>query len=674
MFISVIVFLSIFFVYVLGVSPSVYGGDSGDVIVGSWFGGVIHPPGYPLNTILGWVFTHLPYEATIAYKANLMAAFLNAIVIVFTYLTCRKLTKNTFVALAASLTLGFTVLFWLYAHIIEVFQLNLVLVAASTYFFVAWRETNLNKKANRVLLNMAFLFWGLASFHHHTSVLLFPGIAYFVFKTDKKFLRNKFLMFRSFLFFVLGFVPYVFIPFAAFRKTPINWDDPYNLTNFIRLVTRADYGTFTASSFLLTSTLKQRLIHVLDYVLFVKADFSYTLILIAIGAVYCFLKNRTMFWFIFLCAMFTGPFFLFYSSFPIETDFYIGLWERFILTSYFFLVLFLAFGFKLIVDITNVLLPRIIKARIVGSEALKLLLVLSLFLIPFSFFLINYSKANLSNFKLGDWLANDILSSAESNAIVILLGDTALFNTQYLYYTSPEDRNIKLIKGGSIAQLYYRQQVATEYQDLNYPEGFFDRNEPINIRSIEELVKANVDKFPIYIGAYAPNIENFHWVPVGLLNKLVPNNQKLNGEELHKINKSRFDRFEYKDFGTSTGYTQFMSTHIKETYYSSLIGIAKEFMNSKDYDYALDYLNRAVQLLPDKKDAYALSGNIYAAKKECDLSRRNFEKVFELDNKDWQALSALSKVYGECFIDKKQAETLQSKADNLKKRGEEKLN
>jgi len=36
--------------------------------------------------------------------------------------------------------LAFTPLFLLYAHIIEVFQLNLVLVGASVYFLFAWRE------------------------------------------------------------------------------------------------------------------------------------------------------------------------------------------------------------------------------------------------------------------------------------------------------------------------------------------------------------------------------------------------------------------------------------------------------------------------------------------------------------------------------------------------------
>src|SRR3990167_9859715 len=129
---SLAVFVFTFLIYIKGVSPSVFGGDSGDIILASWFGGVAHPPGYPLNTMLGWIFTHLPLNATVAFKANLMAAFLHAAVVAVLCLILQKVTKNIFVSIASSLVLAFNPLFWLYAHILEVFQLNLLLVSIST--------------------------------------------------------------------------------------------------------------------------------------------------------------------------------------------------------------------------------------------------------------------------------------------------------------------------------------------------------------------------------------------------------------------------------------------------------------------------------------------------------------------------------------------------------------
>jgi len=190
-FASFLLFLFLFIIYSLGVSPSVYGGDSGDIILAAWFGGVAHPPGYPLNTIIGWTFTHLPYSASVAFKANLMAASLMAAAISLLFLTLEKLTKNFFVSLSASLILAFTPLFWLYAHIIEVFQLNILLIGLSFYFLVSWRQSVLIKKVNDVYLKLAFLFVGFAFFHHQTSVLLFPAYAFLIFKTDKKIIKNR---------------------------------------------------------------------------------------------------------------------------------------------------------------------------------------------------------------------------------------------------------------------------------------------------------------------------------------------------------------------------------------------------------------------------------------------------------------------------------------------------
>ena len=78
----------------MGISPSVFGGDSGDIILASYFGGIAHPQGYPLNSMIGWVFTHLPLGATVAYKANLMVAFFQALNVGLAFLITRLLTKN----------------------------------------------------------------------------------------------------------------------------------------------------------------------------------------------------------------------------------------------------------------------------------------------------------------------------------------------------------------------------------------------------------------------------------------------------------------------------------------------------------------------------------------------------------------------------------------------------
>src|SRR3989338_3403492 len=94
-----LLFLFVFAIYFPGISASVYGGDSGDIILAAYFSGVAHPPGYPLNSIFGYLFTHLPYSASIAYKAGVMMVLFSAGTVVFLFLILEKLLDNIFAAL-----------------------------------------------------------------------------------------------------------------------------------------------------------------------------------------------------------------------------------------------------------------------------------------------------------------------------------------------------------------------------------------------------------------------------------------------------------------------------------------------------------------------------------------------------------------------------------------------
>ncbi len=72
-------------VYIVTLCPTVYVGDSGELITACFHLGVPHPPGYPLYCILGKVFTLLPF-ANIACRVNLASALLAALSVSFLYL------------------------------------------------------------------------------------------------------------------------------------------------------------------------------------------------------------------------------------------------------------------------------------------------------------------------------------------------------------------------------------------------------------------------------------------------------------------------------------------------------------------------------------------------------------------------------------------------------------
>src|SRR3989344_1551287 len=657
-------FFFTFLIYIKGVSPSVYGGDSGDVILAAWFGGVAHPPGYPLNTMLGWIFTHLPYSATVAFKADIMAAFLHALVIGVFYLSLQTITKNIYVSFISALVLAFVPLYWLYAHILEVFQLNLLLISVSVYFLFKWRDSVLVKKENISLLYLAIFFAGLAVFHNHTSALLFPAYLYLIFTTKRKLLSGLNLP-KMILVFFLGSLPYLFIPFAAAAKTPINWDDPVTIKNFIRLITRADYGTFTASDFILGSTFQQKYAQLVNLFLFVKSDFSWFGLFILVGLFRMYTKYRQLFWFSSLAFIFCGPFFLVYPGFPFPNNFYIGLWERFLLATYFFLTIFIAFGLLLVFEFFVNVLSRKLQPRGLRKITVSLLVMILPTIMIFYLISSNNHKTDLSQFRLGDWLGADILASATSNSIVLVFGDTSVFNTQYIYYTGSRLEGIKLIKGGSLYDKGYREQVAREYPSLIIPENFSSDTTRDSVRFVVSLVTQNYDSFDIYTRDFAPEIKGFKWSNSGLLKKLVKA-ETYDDRDIKSINDEILSKFLFDADESDKTYEHYMSAHIKEIYSSSFVDIADELLSKEQDEAALEYLNKATFITPYSKKAYIRLGNTYFGMSNCEASKDAFEKVASLDKKDWQALEALSKLHGECFKDQTGEEFYRQKAEELK--------
>src|SRR3989304_8610850 len=135
-FAAVLLSFIVFLLYFRGVAGNVFGGDSGDIVLSYYFAGVAHPPGYPLNTVLGWLLTRLPVGETFAYRANFVSAIYSSLAISILFLALVRLIGDKLLALAAVSALGFIHLYWLYAHNAEVFQLSLVLVSASLLFLV----------------------------------------------------------------------------------------------------------------------------------------------------------------------------------------------------------------------------------------------------------------------------------------------------------------------------------------------------------------------------------------------------------------------------------------------------------------------------------------------------------------------------------------------------------
>ncbi len=189
------------------------GGDSGELLAAMSTGGIAHPPGYPLFTMLGFVL-----------GPRLISALPAAIGCGGLYLLLNVLAPGS--ALIFTLIYATSRIFVLLGTQVEVFALNNCILI---YFLLSYVQKR--------FVWAAFLM-GLALSNQHTSVLVTAPIACQI------LLRYGF-SWRYVLAFFAGLLPYIYLPIAAQYHPYVSWGDTGTWPGFLHHILRRDYGTFS---------------------------------------------------------------------------------------------------------------------------------------------------------------------------------------------------------------------------------------------------------------------------------------------------------------------------------------------------------------------------------------------------------------------------------------------
>lgn len=146
-------------------------GDSPQHVLSALLWAVPHPPGYPLQTALGWLWTRPPWAdpgAAVNGLSGLFAAGAAAAL----FLLLRGAGVRRAAALIAAALMALSPLFWYYSLVAEVRALNGLLALAAALCASAWARGG----GPRALLAFSFLF-GLGLSHHPTFAFLVPAFA-----------------------------------------------------------------------------------------------------------------------------------------------------------------------------------------------------------------------------------------------------------------------------------------------------------------------------------------------------------------------------------------------------------------------------------------------------------------------------------------------------------------
>lgn len=238
-----------FGLYLLTLCRTVFWYDSAEYVTAAVTLGIPHPPGYPLYTILGHLFTRLPIDPALA--VNAMSATFAAVAVALTYLVCRRLGIGRAASGVGAATLGGGKLFWANAVVAEVYCPALAVVALVLYLLLRSRD-----EQNFRLTALAALIAGLGLGIHLSIATLGLGLVLLVWAYGTPVERPKDLerLFsreglrprarRSLAAAMMAFVGslvFLYLPLRAAADPPLNFGDPSNPERFWWVISGGTY-------------------------------------------------------------------------------------------------------------------------------------------------------------------------------------------------------------------------------------------------------------------------------------------------------------------------------------------------------------------------------------------------------------------------------------------------
>jgi hypothetical protein len=200
--------------------------------------GTAHAPGYPLHTLLSYLFSWLPFGNP-AYQVNLLSAVAASGAVGLVVLLARALDCSRAAAVFAALTLAFGLFFWAFAVLAEVYSLAALLLLGVLYWLVRW-----SRSGRRGQLYAAAACFALALGNHVTIGVTVPAIALFVFRSPARRFLNPATMATAGLISLSGFLQYLYIVVRTIRDAPWVEARVASIPDFVSLFLISRYDDF----------------------------------------------------------------------------------------------------------------------------------------------------------------------------------------------------------------------------------------------------------------------------------------------------------------------------------------------------------------------------------------------------------------------------------------------
>jgi hypothetical protein len=641
-------FLIPFFVYIITAAPDVTFTDSGELAGAAVTLGVPHPTGYPLFTILGFLWSLLPLPFSKIYSLNLFSGLLTSISSLVFFLLIKsifqhlpdliksyhpvtqkkgqksnrkphilkKLNENDILLLSliSALFYSFAFTIWSQATYIEVYSLQILIINLIILFLIegAFEQDN---KARYFLLSAMTL--GLGFTNHMSTIMLVPAFIFIFFKQpgeswDFSASRIKFGLLLL-LTFILPLSLYIYLPLRSSSLPEFNWGWVHRGFDYFLYhvqgkqfqewmgFTKILKAIFGSSEIGLSATFKEvSEIWNKNSEIFFKllpGQLAWLgLISLILGFYVTYKINKTFFFFLALVIIFCIAFAFNYPIHDIDSYFS---------TAYIGLIIFSAIGLYWFADKYNRIIPF-------------------LFAFPLLQLIINFSENDRSDDVTVKEYTQFITNNLEPNA-VILSSQWDYWLSAFWYKQRIEGlrKDVTIIDKELLRRTWYLPHIKLLYpkainpcndaiNSYNEQLELFEHGKPYNPAEIQKrfismincIIDQNYNKRPIYITADIfmsegnQNVDNdigkdYNKIPVGFVIKLTKDTTaKLN---LKKFNVDKFA----ESLRNNSGH---LVDGIKNTSLYYLLDLTANYaLKNNQTDQALLALKHASKIAPENE-------------------------------------------------------------------------
>lgn len=524
----------VFVIYIFTLAPSVVQIDAGELATVQVTLGIAHPTGYPLFTIIGYLFSLIPFPFAKIFQMNLLAAiYCSASISVFVYTIKfvldnlqsfstspikekketrdkRKGKKNKnqqgdtssvlsdtikyFLSITGGLILALSETFWMQSTSVEVYSLHLLLIniiiLSLLKAFINNTNDISNSRARPWLIFAIFLALGFTN--HMTTLLIIPGVAYLYFAKNK-FLKE--ILMKIFwmlvVFFAVLIIVYLYLPIRASQEPLLNWGNPIDFERFFRHFTGKQYQVWLFAS---TEAAKKQLIYFFETL---PGEFSFSIILPIIGLFVSYRYAKKLFVFLLVTFLFSIFYSINYDIHDIDSYF---------LLAYISLAFFSVFGLLKLFELAKY------KIHVVTAIAILFVGVQ---------FYSNFNKVNQSGIYTYEDYTKAILNSVSKQSIIFSYQwDYFISASYYFRYVEGFRKDVAIVDKELLRRSWYFDQLSNNYpyilknikDDVNkFKKALvpFERNETFNPNLLESLYRK------VMTGLVATNIDsrNFYIAP-----------------------------------------------------------------------------------------------------------------------------------------------------------------